>query len=142
MKISAKIDYACRALIELSLHWPNNTPMQINTIAQNQQIPTKFLTQILLNLKQIGYVQSVRGKRGGYLLSKAPQKIWLSKLVESFSGIGYSSAENKQNGNSDHTMDLIWNEIDETVLKAMGEFNFETICDRKRSRDRAFTFQI
>ncbi len=142
MKISAKIDYACRALIELSLHWPNNTPMQINTIAQNQQIPTKFLTQILLNLKQIGYVQSVRGKRGGYLLSKAPQKIWLSKLVESFSGIGYSAAENKQNGNSDHTMDLIWNEIDETVLKAMGEFNFETICDRKRSRDRAFTFQI
>jgi len=142
MRISAKIDYACRALIELSLHWPNNIPMQINTIAQNQQIPTKFLTQILLILKQIGYVQSVRGKKGGYLLSKAPQKIWLNELVQSFGGIGFSAAENKHNGNSDHTMDLIWDEIDESVLKVMGEINFETICDRKRSRDRAFTFQI
>jgi len=142
MKISAKIDYACRALLELSLHWPNNVPMQINTIAKNKQIPTKFLTQILLNLKHIGYVQSVRGKRGGYLLSKAPQKIRLNELVESFGGIGFSAAENKSNGHNDRTMDLIWNELDETVLKTMGEFNFETICDRKRSRDRAFTFQI
>jgi len=142
MRISAKIDYACKALIELSLHWPNNVPMQINTIAQNQQIPTKFLTQILLILKQIGYVQSVRGKKGGYLLSRAPQKIWLNDLVQSFGGIGFSAAENKKNGNSDHTMDLIWGEIDEAVLKVMGEFNFETICDRKRSSDRAFTFQI
>jgi len=142
MRISAKIDYACRALIELSLHWPNNIPLQINTIAQNQQIPTKFLTQILLSLKQIGCVQSVRGKKGGYLLSKAPQKIWLNELVQSFGGIGFSAAENRKNGNSDHTMDLIWGEIDEAVLKVMGEINFETICDRKRSRDRAFTFQI
>lgn len=116
--------------------------MQINTIAQNQQIPTKFLTQILLNLKQVGYVRSVRGKRGGYLLSKAPQKIWLNELIEGFGGIGLSAAENKQNGNSDHTMDIIWGEIDETVLKAMGAINFETICDRKRSSDLAFTFQI
>ena len=77
MRISAKIDYACRALLELSLHWPNNIPLQINTIAQNQQMPVKFLTQILLQLKQIGYVQSVRGKKGGYLLAKAPQKIRL-----------------------------------------------------------------
>jgi len=142
MRISAKIDYACRALIELSLHWPNNIPMQINTIAQNQQIPEKFLTQIMLSLKQIGFVQSVRGKRGGYLLTKAPQKIWLNDLVKSFGSIGYSAAENKHNGHSDHTMDLIWDEIDETVLKTMGEFNFETICDRKRSSDRSFTFQI
>jgi len=142
MRISAKIDYACRALLELSLHWPNNVPMQIGTIAQNQQIPTKFLTQILLNLKQIGYVQSVRGKRGGYLLAKAPQKIWLNELIESFGGIGFSAAENKHNGHSDHVMDQIWGEIDETLLKAMGEINFETISDRKRSRDQAFTFQI
>lgn len=116
--------------------------MQIGTIAQNQQIPTKFLTQILLILKQIGYVQSIRGKKGGYLLAKAPQKIWLNELVERFGGIGFSDAENKRNGHSDHTMDLVWGEIDDTVLKAMSEINFENICDRKRSRDRSFTFQI
>jgi len=142
MRISAKIDYACRALLELSLHWPNSVPMQINNIAKSQQIPMKFLTQILLNLKQVGYVQSVRGKKGGYLLAKAPQKIHLNELIESLGGVGFSATENKQTDNNDHTMDLIWNEIDKVVLKTMAEFNFESICDRKRSRDRSFMFQI
>ena len=142
MRISAKIDYACRALLELSMHWPNNVPMQINAIAKNQQIPMKFLTQILLSLKQIGYAQSVRGKKGGYLLAKAPQKICLSELIERLGGIGFSAAENKQNGSNDRTMDLIWNEIDGMVLNTMAKINFETICDRKRSRDRAFVFHI
>ncbi len=142
MRISARIDYACRAMLELSLYWPNNVPLQINTIAQNQQIPMKFLTQILLSLKRNGYVQSVRGKRGGYLLAKAPQKIRLSELVENLGGIGFSAAENNHRGNKDHTMDLIWNEIDKTVLKIMADINFETISDRKRSQDRALTFQI
>lgn len=142
MRISAKIDYACRALMELSLHWPNNVPMRINVIAQRQQIPIKFLTQILLNLKQIGYAQSIRGKKGGYLLSKAPQKIKLNELVERLGGIGYSVKENNQNNNGDHVMDMIWNEIDSVVLKTMSEINFETICNRKRIRDKAFVFQI
>ena len=142
MRISAKIDYACRALLELSLHWPNKKPLQINVIAVNQQIPMKFLTQILLQLKQNGYVQSVRGKKGGYLLAKSPQKIRFNKLIDHLGGVGLSDAENKTNSNSDHTMDLIWNEIDQVVQKAMEEINFESICERKRDRDRSFIFQI
>ncbi len=140
MKISAKIDYAARALLVLSLHWPNKTPMRISKIAQSQQIPMKFLTQILLNLKQMGYVKSTRGKNGGYLLSKAPQKIKLSGLIENMGGIGYSVTEDKQNDN--HMMDLIWDEIDKVIFKAMSEINFEVIADRKRKRDNAFMFQI
>ena len=142
MRISAKIDYACRALLELSLHWPNNVPLHINDIAQSQQIPTKFLIQILLSLKQIGCVQSVRGKKGGYLLSKSPEKIKLNDVVERLGGIGFSVAENKHNDHSEHTMDYIWREIDSVVLKTMKEINFETISNRKRSRDRSFMFQI
>ena len=142
MKISAKIDYACRALLALSLHWPNKIPMRISKIAQSQQIPMKFLTQILLNLKQMGYVQSTRGKNGGYLLSKNPQKIKLSGLIENMGGIGYSVTENRQDGNDTHMMDLIWGEVDKTMLKTMSEIDFESIADRKRRRDKAFMFQI
>lgn len=142
MRISAKIDYACRALVELSLRWPNNVPMQINMIARRQQIPMKFLIQILLNLKQMGYVRSVRGKNGGYLLAMAPQEIKLSGLIENMGGIGYSVPENRQSGNSDRVMDLVWDDIEDAVLNAMAEIDFETICNRKRSRDKAFMFQI
>jgi len=142
MRVSAKIDYACSALLELSMHWPNKVPMQINTIAQNQQIPMKFLTQILLQLKQMGYVHSVRGKKGGYLLAKAPQKIRFNELIENFGGIGFSDSENKKNHKSDHAIAMIWGEIDQVVHKTMAEINFENICDRKRTRDRAIVFQI
>lgn len=142
MRITAKIDYACKALLELSFHWPNAVPLQINAIAQSQQIPIKFLTQILLHLKQIGYVKSVRGKKGGYLLSMAPHKIILSDLVERMGGLGFSAAENKPNLRNQHAMDIIWRDLDEAVFQAMADINFEKICDRKRVQDRSFVFQI
>jgi len=142
MKITARIDYACRAILELSLHWPNHEPMQINTIARNQHIPIKFLTQILLNLKQLGYVNSTRGKNGGYLLAKSPRDIKLRQLIEYLGGMGVSAGENRQAETSEHIMDLIWEEIDSVVLKAMDKINFETISNRKRSRDKSFIFQI
>ena len=142
MRISAKIDYACRAILELALHWPNNEPVQINEIAKNQNIPMKFLTHILINLKQLGYTQSIRGKKGGYTLAKAPIEIPLSALVNDLGSVGYSIAENRNNVQNDHIMDSIWNEIDAVVLKAMNNITFETICNRKRRLDNVMMFNI
>ena len=71
MKISAKTDYACKAIFELVMHWPKPEPLAINVIARSQRIPIKFLTHILLQLKTMGMVESIRGQRGGYLLVKA-----------------------------------------------------------------------
>ena len=93
MKISAKIDYACRALLELSLHWPSQEPLQVDQIAQRQRVPVKFLTQILIHLKQVGYVESVRGKKGGYLLRKLPKEIKLNDIMENFNDTNNSRDE-------------------------------------------------
>jgi Rrf2 family transcriptional regulator, cysteine metabolism repressor len=142
MRISAKIDYGCRALLELALHWPISTPLQINTISKRQNIPIKFLTQILINLKQLGYVQSLRGKKGGYLLAKAPQEINLSDLITNFGSIGYSVAENRKSNKDNHIISQIWQEIDTMVLRETGKINFEIICNRQRSSDNVFMFQI
>jgi Rrf2 family protein len=142
MKISAKIDYACRALIELSLHWPNHAPLQIQIIAQNQKIPIKFLTQILIHLKQAGYVQSIRGKNGGYLLALTPQEIRLGDVLTHLDGISYSSAESRKDVNREHVMDAIWGELNEVVFNAMKKIDFEAICNRERGRDKSLMFQI
>lgn len=137
MKISAKIDYACRALLELSLHWPNHEPLQVETIAGRQRIPQKFLTQILIHLKQIGYVESVRGKKGGYLLRKLPREIKLNDIMENF-----QDANNSRDEKSNPIFSPIWREVNQEFLKAMGKFNFEDICNRKREVDNTPTFQI
>ena len=141
MKISAKIDYACRALIELSLHWPNTVPLQINIIAERQKIPIKFLTHILINLKQLGYVDSVRGKNGGYLSSKAPKDIKLSDLIIRFGGLA-SMSKDVRSIKKVHILDAIWQELDEAIIRKLDELNFEKICDRVRSQNRTVVFDI
>ena len=137
MKISAKIDYACRALLELSLHWPNQGPLQVETIAGRQKIPVKFLTQILIYLKQGGYVESVRGKNGGYLLRKLPREIKLNDIMENF-----QDTNNSRDEKSNPIFNPIWREVNQEFLKAMDKFNFEDICNRKRQSDNTLTFQI
>ena len=139
MKISAKTDYACRALLQLALHWPNPTPLQIGTMAKSQQIPMKFLPHILIQLKQLGYVGSSRGKKGGYLLSQPPVEIKLSEVVQAFSNDGFSRPSARQKKN---TLESIWQEIGEATQKHMGSINFEEICNRERSLKGISTFAI
>lgn len=142
MKISAKIDYACRALMELSLHWPRKEPMQILTIAKHQNIPIKFLTQIMLTLKQFGYVQSVRGKTGGYLLIRNPKDIHLSKVLQDMGSLECVVTENRATDKKQHVMHCIWKEIDEAVLNTVEKINFENICNRHQSSENIMTYDI
>ncbi len=137
MKISAKIDYACRALLELSLHWPNQEPLQVEQIARRQRVPVKFLTQILIHLKQVGYVESVRGKNGGYLLRKSPREIKLNDIMENF-----QDANNSRDEKSNPIFNPIWREVNQEFLRTMEKFNFEDISNRKREVDNTPTFQI
>jgi len=141
MKLIAKIDYACKALLELSLRWPHSNPVSLTTIADQQDIPIKFLTQIMLNLKQIGYVDSIRGKSGGYLLIKPPKDIILSDVLQSFEA-GIFSSEKVKSGSSKHIMDMIWQEVDEAYLNHLKQINFEIICNRKKQKDNFVMFEI
>lgn len=74
MKISAKTEYACIAVMELACHKDMNAPVRIRSIAEKHHVPPRFLVQILLQLKEAGIVTSVRGASGGYqLLQRADQ---------------------------------------------------------------------
>ena len=142
IKRSAKVDYACRAILELALHWPNSSPLQINEIARRQQIPIKFLTQIMLNLKQLGLVESLRGKSGGYLLSRAPQDIKLSDILRTFGELNATSVSPRLRSSEKHVLDGIWREIDKTVHNALDEMNFEMICTRDRRKHNIVMYEI
>ena len=139
MKISAKIDYACRALLELALHWPNKEPLPITEIADKEKIPIKFLVHILINLKNLGYIQSVRGNRGGYLLVKNPSEINLLEVIQNLKG---SFLETDNNNHNNSFMGSIWHEIQDEFLKGIQQINFETICNRKRQSDQTVNFEI
>ena len=137
MKISAKSDYACRAILELSLHWPKKDPLSLGVISKNQEIPMKFLTQILLHLKHLGLVISVRGQQGGYLLSKAPSKITLRDVLAN----EFSKTPLKGN-KTNHVINLIWQEIDQTMFQLMDRLTFEEILQREKSKGKVPMYTI
>jgi Rrf2 family protein len=81
MIVSAKTEYACIAVLELAARHGSGEPVRIRDIADAHGIPSRFLVQILLQLKTAGLVQSVRGAAGGYNLSRDPQKITLLDVM-------------------------------------------------------------
>jgi Rrf2 family protein len=86
MHISKKTDYALRALFTLVEHY-NGTPIPIRELARRNDIPKRFLEQIMLALKAQGWVNSLAGMRGGYILAKNPSKITMGEVVRHFDGI-------------------------------------------------------
>src|SRR5688572_21302556 len=83
--MSKKCKYAIKALIELGKNYQHGT-MQTAEIAKNQNIPKKFLEQILIELKKGGYVNSKQGAGGGYYMLKDPAKISLLEIYRTFEG--------------------------------------------------------
>jgi Rrf2 family protein len=86
MPVSTKGEYAARALLQLALAFEAGTPVRAVDIAREQDIPRKYLEQILLLLKERGLVQSKRGVRGGYLLARPPREITMAQLIRSVDG--------------------------------------------------------
>ncbi|MHB0977430.1 MAG: RrF2 family transcriptional regulator [Candidatus Aquicultorales bacterium] len=82
MQISAKADYALKAVVFLGLK--NGRLAQAGDIAAGESIPLKFLEQILLDLKRAGIVSSKRGIGGGYALALAPESITVGSIIGVF----------------------------------------------------------
>jgi len=86
MKLSLRGEYALRALQVLGENYEPGRVVQIQYISQKQNIPRRFLEQILNDLKSAGLVESRRGMAGGYRLAKPPQEINLARLVRHVEG--------------------------------------------------------
>lgn len=87
MKISKKGEYALKALVELAINYDKGAAVTlISDIADKEDIPLKYLEQILLHLKNAGILASKRGVGGGYALSRAPQDISLGEVIRVIDG--------------------------------------------------------
>jgi Rrf2 family protein len=84
MRVSAKVDYALRACAELAA--AGDGPVKGERIAQAQEIPLKFLENILLDLKHAGLVASQRGAEGGYWLAQPSEEISVADVIRAVEG--------------------------------------------------------
>jgi len=86
MRLSKKTDYALRALVTLAEHWDKGL-VSIRELAAHNQVPRRFLEQIMLGLKDLGWVRGIPGRDGGYQLTLHPSQLTMGQVVRHFDGV-------------------------------------------------------
>lgn len=140
MKISAKGDYACKAVLELAVSFDEGRPVQISEIAEKQGIPIKFLEQILIILKQGGITKSKRGAVGGYFLARPPENITVADIIALTDGPFVHAPcipqKNDCKSSSDCLFYPLWEELEKNIAEILGKTNFKELSDKARSKEQ------
>ena len=131
MRVSAKTEYACLAMLELAVSYDADEPVRIRDIADKHGIPPRFLVQILLQLKVAGLVMSTRGAAGGYQLARGPDEITLSDVVGVIEG---PEAESSRGGLHDSpalgALRATWAEIDAAEREMLAAVSLADLAER------------
>src|SRR6478735_5537659 len=87
MKITKRGEYALRALIDFGIAYELGRPLvKIGELVEKERLPVKFLEQILMQLREAGYIEAKRGKTGGYFLARAPKEIRFGEVIRLIDG--------------------------------------------------------
>jgi Rrf2 family cysteine metabolism transcriptional repressor len=138
MKISTKIRYGTRAMLELASHYGEG-PIELKEIAKRENISLKYLEQVIIPLRTAGLIKSVRGSKGGYSLAKHPSEICLNDLVEILEGpLNLIECLNDpkvcQRVPSCVTRD-IWREVSEAISGIFHSITLEDMVNRRREKE-------
>src|SRR5665647_2983330 len=80
MKLSTRSRYGTRLMLDMAQHYRDG-PLQLGDIAKRQEVSVKYLEQIIIPLKKAHYIESVRGRKGGHILTKPPEEITVGEIV-------------------------------------------------------------
>lgn len=146
MKITYKGDYALKTILDLSVHYSNH-PITIHELAKRLDIPIKFLEQILLDLKRGGFVESRRGKVGGYLLAKHPAEIKVGDVIRFIDGPlqPITCLEKGYSGCSDIYKCVfrpVWDRVNRAISNIVDNITFKDLIEQLRTGKGTIIYQI
>lgn len=138
MKFSAKTEYGLRAILDLAYHHGNG-PIQVKQISARERIPVRFLEQVMATLKCAGLVDSVRGPRGGYMLSRPPEQISLSEVIVAVEGpINVMECITESSTECDAVpicvIRDVWSDVQKAVLDTLKATNLRDLCEQRAKR--------
>ena len=143
MELSLKSEYAILAMLELANNFAiDQPPLQIRQIATQQNIPDRYLEQLLAALKRQGLVKSQRGAKGGYILSRAPWEISLLEIIRGIEGYDPISEKNSKSGNESASLSVmleVWEAAQKSASNVLDGCTLKDLCDRQRQRQIATT---
>lgn len=140
MKLSKRGEYGIRALCHLAERHGGGL-VHIRAIAEEEQIPSKFLESILLQLKRAGFVTSRRGNEGGYALARAPETITLAEVIRALDGplaplaSGAELRKLARSGAKQSGFYAVLVEVHEAVSTILDRTNLADVLSRGRRAD-------
>ena len=132
MKISVKVDYACRVMAELARLEGSGTLAQIEQLARTEAVPANFLAQILGKLRTGGLITSRRGNLGGYKLSRPPEEISLYDIMIATEGECLELSGNFQ-GQSGKRLKEVWNEVRASLIEKIKGYTLDQVAAKNPS---------
>ncbi len=129
MKISVKVDYACRVMTELARLHGSGELAQIEHLARIEAVPANFLAQILLKLRDHGLITSRRGNHGGYTLARAPEEISLHDILVAVEGHCLHLSGTHE-GRSGRRLKRVWDEISEALDEKTKTYTLDQFCTK------------
>jgi Rrf2 family protein len=139
MKITSKGRYGIKIMIDLAKYYNSNTLIKSKEISGRQNIPIKYLEQIINSLRKCGLVKSIRGAEGGYRLAKPPENITLYEILECLEG-SLSIIDSKSDivqGDAG----LFWKEID-LKIKDMLSINLIEFINKMENNKEFLMYYI
>lgn len=129
VKISVKIDYACRVLAEMARMYGKSELAQIDHLAKTEAVPANFLAQILGELRNGGLITSKRGIQGGYALARDPDQISLYDIMKVIDGELIEFSGNHE-GRSGGALKEIWGELRHSFDEKAKSYTLENLISQ------------
>jgi Rrf2 family protein len=138
VELSSKNEYAILALIELAARYQSGEPLQIRQISAQQQIPDRYLEQLLAALRRGGLVRSQRGAKGGYVLAREPWKINLLEVMDCLEGADshLGDRDSSPKGVESTIILEIWQEANQAAHAILQRYTLQDLCEKRDSRHR------
>jgi Rrf2 family protein len=138
MHVTAKADYAVRAVVELA-DSSQSSPRKVEDIAQAQGIPVSFLENILTQLRSSGVVRSQRGPEGGYWLAQPAKEVSLAQVIRAVEGPlvgvrGQRPEEIEYNGSAE-ALQQVWIALRANLRKVLDEVTVADVAEGKLPKE-------
>jgi Rrf2 family protein len=138
MRISAKTEYACIAMLELASRFGSGEPVRIRKIAERHDVPARFLVQILLQLKGAGLVASTRGAAGGYHLVRPPEEVSLGHVMDVIEGASSGNGRSPSASPDSPAVKVLmraWGDVAARKREMLHAITFAELLDQAKQED-------
>jgi Rrf2 family cysteine metabolism transcriptional repressor len=142
--ISAKGNYGLRAILDLALH-EGKGYVQSAEIAARQNIPESYLVQLLNLMRKNGLIQSVRGPKGGHVLSKRPEEVTVGDVLTVLEGPVDLLGERIDRSDESQKQDVlreVWEEVEMAINGVLTSITLGDLCRRWQAKREGIVFKI